>query len=533
MSDIWHAFPTYTQPESAVAHHTPQKELAPLTAAALPAPQGQSDSSHRSVPRLSRRSPRPVPHPASDRLLLRSSHRLLEGRYEIEGAIGKGSMGTVFRARDLQQNTLCAIKMLHKRALQDEADFQRFINEATVIAQLFHPNIVEVREFRRDAKCGPFLVMELLHGIDLHSHLADGRKLPLERVQLVVRQVASALSAAHSLGIVHRDIKPRNIFLAQQCGTTGAMVETVKVVDFGLSKILGGRAQTAPGEILGTPEYLAPEGTWGRSALMDERTDQWALAVTAYRMLTGKLPFCDDDVLRLMLKVRQQPLPLLSAQAVQVPEYVAQALSRALSKKKEDRYPSVLDFARALYGLTAPAKSPPAAVVIASAPAEPDFCPRVPPLTPEQERQIEQLEQTQPLAQIMLDDLLCQSGAAAAPGATPRRRAAGVVRSASGAVANPGGQSSAALDARSADAERPRPPSSTWRLVLTGSIFGVLFTVGMSVGLALVRDRFFEPSRARFSAGASGAAAAEPSAALGAPPPGLGNRLTSSQAVRP
>lgn len=400
-------------------------------------------------------------------------------------------MGTVFRARDLQQDTLCAIKMLHKRALQDEADFQRFTNEATIIAQLFHPNIVEVREFRRDAQCGPFLVMELLRGIELHSHLADGRRLPLDRVQLVVRQVASALHAAHSLGIVHRDIKPRNIFLAQQCGTTGAMVETVKVVDFGLSKILGGRAQTAPGEILGTPEYLAPEGTWGRSALIDERTDQWALAVTAYRMLTGKLPFCDEDVLRLMLKVRQQPLPLLSAHAVQVPEYVAQALSRALSKKKEDRYPSVLDFARALYGLTAPTP-PPRTEVVRVPESVGALHPRVPPLTPEPERQIEQLE-------------------------------------------NPGAKSGAETEVQNTGDERLQRQSSKWRLVVTGSIFGALLTLSFSVGFALVRDHLFPMPPARFPAGSQVPSAAEPGAAFPAPPPppGLGNRLTSSQAVRP
>ena len=466
MSDIWHSFPTYTPPESAVAHHGP--------------------------------------HHLPGRLPHRSSHRLLAGRYELESVIGQGSMGTVFRARDLRQDTLCAIKMLHKRALQDEADFQRFTNEATIIAQLFHPNIVEVREFRRDAQCGPFLVMELLRGIELHSHLADGRRLPLDRVQLVVRQVASALHAAHSLGIVHRDIKPRNIFLAQQCGTTGAMVETVKVVDFGLSKILGGRAQTAPGEILGTPEYLAPEGTWGRSALIDERTDQWALAVTAYRMLTGKLPFCDEDVLRLMLKVRQQPLPLLSAHAVQVPEYVAQALSRALSKKKEDRYPSVLDFARALYGLTAPTQPPrtEAALVPESVGAL---------------RQSEQLELTQPITPKVLDDLLCMSGTEAAPGA----------------VANPGTKSGAETARQNTDDKHLQRQSSKWRLMVAGSIFGALLILGFSVGLARVRDHFFQLSRADFPAGSSGPAAAAPNAAFPAPPPGLGNRLTSSQAVRP
>lgn len=379
-----------------------------------------------------RRSPRPPslsePGPAHLHLVER---RVLAGRYQLEGAIGKGSMGTVYRARDLQLGTLCAIKMLHQTALKEDADFQRFANEAAVIAHLFHPNIVEVSEFHRDERDGPFLVMELLHGFDLHSHLGHGRPLPLARVQPVIRQVASALHAAHSLGIVHRDIKPRNIFLAQHGGPSGAPTEVVKVVDFGLSKILGCRQhQTAPGEILGTPEYLAPEGTLGRSKLIDERTDQWALAITAYRMLAGQLPFRDDDVIRLMQKIRQEPLPPLAAFSVQVPEYVTAALGRALSKSKEDRFDSVLAFARALHGLPEGLTVEPqssaiglqggtaavgAAAVGAAAASGPALLsgglPR-PLLTAEQERQIELLETTQPIAPQVLDDLLEMSRSA-------------------------------------------------------------------------------------------------------------------------
>lgn len=377
-----------------------------------------------------RRSPRPPslsePGPAHLHLV---EPRVLAGRYQLEGVIGKGSMGTVFRARDLRLGTLCAIKMLHQTALKEDADFQRFANEAAVIAHLFHPNIVEVSEFHRDERGGPFLVMELLHGFDLHSHLGHGRPLPLARVQPVVRQVASALHAAHSLGIVHRDIKPRNIFLAQHGGPSGAPTEVVKVVDFGLSKILGGRQnQTAPGEILGTPEYLAPEGTLGRSKLIDERTDQWALAITAYRMLAGQLPFRDDDVIRLMQKIRQEPLPPLAAFAVQVPEYVTAALGRALSKRKEDRFDSVLAFARALHGLPEGLNMEPHSSAIglqggtaavgaaaggaASGPALPAGGLPRPLLTAEQERQIELLETTQPIAPQVLDDLLEMSRSA-------------------------------------------------------------------------------------------------------------------------
>lgn len=283
--------------------------------------------------------------------LLIADPAVLGGRFELRALIGKGSTGSVFRAHDLRTGTSCAIKMLSSAASADEEECARFANEATVISQIFHPNIVEIREFRRDEAGRPFLVMELLDGMDLHTYLQNNGILPLERVQHIVRQVASALHAVHGLGIVHRDIKPRNIFLARQRADVAISTELVKVVDFGLSKIIGGaQHQTAVGIILGTPEYLAPEGTLGRSRLIEERTDQWALAATAFRMLSGRLPFEDEDVIRLMLRIRQDATPSLSALAPRLPKYVTQAIERGLSKRKEDRFPTIREFARAVCG---------------------------------------------------------------------------------------------------------------------------------------------------------------------------------------
>lgn len=351
------------------------------------------------------------------------AERLLAGRYLLEAIIGKGSMGTVFRARDLHTHAPCAVKMLTQMALRDPETLQRFANEAAVVARLLHPNIVELREFCRDENGWPFLVMELLQGTDLHSHLGVRRRLPLERVQSVVRQVASALHAVHSLGIIHRDIKPRNIFLAQtKSSKDGAAADVVKVVDFGLAKILGGKQhQTAAGDILGTIEYLAPEGTTGHSGLLDERTDQWALAVTAYRMLSGQLPFEDDDIFRLLRKIREESPPLISALAPELPAHVHRALTRALSKNKTDRFPSVLEFMQALCG---------------PAPAQPRSTPSLPPLTPQPARaaelspaapqDVDPLRQTQRIDPAILNQLIVQSqsGEPAAPGAQQSGNAA-------------------------------------------------------------------------------------------------------------
>lgn len=334
------------------------------------------------------------------------AERLVAGRYCLEAIIGKGSMGTVFRARDLHTQTPCAVKMLTQMALREPETLQRFANEAAVIARLLHPNIVELREFCRDENGWPFLVMELLQGTDLHSHLGVRRRLPLERVQSVVRQVASALHAVHSLGIIHRDIKPRNIFLAQQPGSReGTAADVVKVVDFGLAKILGGKQhQTAAGDILGTLEYLAPEGTAGHSSLLDERTDQWALAVTAYRMLSGQLPFEDDDIFRLLRKIREESPPLISAITPDLPDYVDRTLTIALSKNKSDRFPSVIEFMNALCG---PAAAPPR-----SAPSRPPAIVQParsaePPPAPQQG--VDPLRQTQRIDPAILNQLIVQS----------------------------------------------------------------------------------------------------------------------------
>jgi serine/threonine protein kinase len=346
------------------------------------------------------------------------SGRLLGGHYRLESMIGRGSMGTVCRARDLRTGTLCAIKTLSQTAAQDDEEYRRFATEATIIAQLFHPNIVEVREFRRDALGTPFLVMELLGGTDLHSYLQLHGALPLDRVQQIVRQVASALHAVHGLGIIHRDVKPRNIFLAQQRGSSGASHEVVKLVDFGLSKIVGHlRNQTAQGIILGTPEYLSPEGTLGRSGLVDERTDQWALAATVYRMLTGRLPFEneDDDVIRLVLKIRTEAPPPLHALIPGLPEHAVSAVERGLQKRKEDRFPSVLEFARALCGLPTGLcpRSPSASmstipVLVPTESTNPTPCPseRRRPMRPLSN--YEHLEQTQPIAPEILIELVEQ-----------------------------------------------------------------------------------------------------------------------------
>ncbi len=137
--------------------------------------------------------------------------RVLAGRYRVEGVLGRGAMGSVYRAVDQENNRVCAIKLMLQFATIDERSYLRFVHEAQIVAQLYHPNIVEVWGFDRDEDGTPILAMELLEGQDLHQVISSEPRLPLRRVLEILRAVGGALHAAHSAGVLHRDIKPKKI----------------------------------------------------------------------------------------------------------------------------------------------------------------------------------------------------------------------------------------------------------------------------------------------------------------------------------
>jgi len=279
--------------------------------------------------------------------------RLLAERYLLEAVLGTGGMGAVYKARDTKSDSVYAIKVIHQLGPGSEEHHRRFFNEALIIGEMFHPNIVQIIGFDRDKDGTPFLIMELLRGRDLFDTLEERGKLPLKKTLEIVAQVGSALHAAHNLGVAHRDIKPSNIFLARQRNSDGEEAEVVKVVDFGLSKELGSAQlrSTARGVILGTVEYLSPEGTHGDSHLVDFSSDQWSLAVVTYRMLAGRLPFEAKNTFALLAVIQNQPAAPLRNHAPDLPDHVALAIERAMSKNKGDRFESVQDFVRALHGL--------------------------------------------------------------------------------------------------------------------------------------------------------------------------------------
>ena len=269
--------------------------------------------------------------------------------YTIEALIGRGGMGAVFMASHKRlPGKQVAIKVLHAELSGAEV-LARFRREAEIASRLGHPNIVQVHDFNVMADGTPYLVLEFLRGESLAQRLANG-PLPLDHALSIVRQVGSALAAAHREGIVHRDLKPQNIFLVPT-EVDGRIVEIAKVLDFGISKIRGSQTvQTQDSALLGTPQYMAPEQATGQHSSLDERTDVFAFGAIVYEMLSGQPAFTGDSIPEVVFKVvYEQPTPLAERVPALPPAIVA-AVERAMAKPAGERFASASDFVEALTG---------------------------------------------------------------------------------------------------------------------------------------------------------------------------------------
>ncbi|HEU0032458.1 MAG TPA: serine/threonine-protein kinase [Kofleriaceae bacterium] len=269
--------------------------------------------------------------------------------YTVEALIGRGGMGSVFRASHKRlPGKQVAIKVLHAELIEDEV-LARFRREAEIASRLGHPNIVAVHDFNVTPDGTPYLVLELLHGESLAQRLRGG-PLPLEQVLSIVRQVGSALAAAHREGIVHRDLKPQNIFLVPT-EVDGRHVEIAKVLDFGISKMRGSATvKTQESMLLGTPQYMAPEQAKGEHDKVDERTDVFALGAIVYEMLCGHPAFSGASIPEVCFKVVYEPPAELAREAPTVPPGVVDAVTQAMAKPQSDRFFTVSAFVEALTG---------------------------------------------------------------------------------------------------------------------------------------------------------------------------------------
>jgi serine/threonine protein kinase len=262
--------------------------------------------------------------------------------YRIERVLGRGGMATVFEASHVRLPRRFAIKVIKADAEEGQEFLVRFRREAETLAKLDHPNIVNVFDWNVTESGLPYLVMELLQGEDLSQLLRREGALPLPLAIHLFAQIAAALEVAHSHGIVHRDVKPSNVFLCE----SGPVDHFVKVLDFGIAKHVLSTASllTQDRSLLGTPAYMSPEQARGDNLVIDERSDQFALALILYEMLAGKPAFYrqGEPVFATLFRViSEQPPPLPDP-------LLNQVISRALDKQPEARFPSLADFVAAV-----------------------------------------------------------------------------------------------------------------------------------------------------------------------------------------
>jgi serine/threonine-protein kinase len=260
------------------------------------------------------------------------------GKYRIEGLIGKGGMGAVYHSTHLVSGKRVAVKWMLPAASATEELAERFLREARATARIDHPNVVDIYDVgTQDGSV--YLVMELLRGESLADRLVRDGSMDATEACAVLMHALRAVGAAHAQGVIHRDLKPDNIFMC--VGADGEPREP-KVVDFGISKIADARdmSLTQSGMVMGTPYYMSPEQVRGLRDV-DERGDVYAFGVILYEMITGKHPFDAETYNQLILKiVTEEPTPLASLRPDVDPK-LAEVIARAMARNRDDRYPSV------------------------------------------------------------------------------------------------------------------------------------------------------------------------------------------------
>ena len=274
---------------------------------------------------------------------------VLGQRYRLDRQIGSGSMGVVYAVHDLSRDRPIALKMIDRSHTVDATMVARFQREGRIVSDLRHPNIVEVFDVG-EIDGDWVMTMELLDGTNLADAIEATTAYTPESAIPILRGVLDALEIAHARQIVHRDIKPQNIFLARN----GGGAATVKVLDFGVAKVVGLNSEdqlTRSGTILGTPEFMAPEQATGKGA--DHRSDLYAVACVAYAMLCGRPPFVDNWPMRIVMKQAfEPPVPpsRLRPELARAPE-IDRVMARALEKNPEDRYQSAGEMRAAIEAL--------------------------------------------------------------------------------------------------------------------------------------------------------------------------------------
>ncbi len=255
----------------------------------------------------------------------------LAGRYLIDSELGQGGMSAVYRATDTNLRRVVAIKLIHTHLSKDPEFVRRFEVEATSVAQLRHPHIVQVYDFNKENDTY-FIVFEFVPGETLQERLTRngqaGRLMPIAEVLKIAEGIGTALQYAHDRDIVHRDVKPANVML----NVDGDAILT----DFGIVKIVGGPQHTATGAVLGTARYMSPDQIRGQK--VDARSDIYSFGVMLYEMVSGEPPFASDSAMTLMMMHMNDPIPDVTLVRADAPPALANIIDKAMAKESEQRY---------------------------------------------------------------------------------------------------------------------------------------------------------------------------------------------------
>lgn len=272
---------------------------------------------------------------------------LLDGRYRVEAILGRGGMGRVYKAEHTSLGRAVAIKVLHSRLGSSKEAAQRFQREAKASGRLDHPNIVAVSDFGALEDGSLFLVMEALEGEPLGARLEREKRVPWQEALQIIRGILSGLAHAHAKGVVHRDIKPDNIFLARKGDDV-----IVKILDFGIAKLYAGNADdpatTRAGLTVGTPAYLSPEQAVGGA--ITPASDLYSTSIVLYEMLTGRPPFLDEEPLAMLTAHVSRDVPAFAeiAPDLQVPPGLEAVIQAGLIKIHAERISSATDYMQRL-----------------------------------------------------------------------------------------------------------------------------------------------------------------------------------------
>ena len=262
----------------------------------------------------------------------------LDARYEVHELIGVGGMALVYKAYDVIESKVVSIKILKDEYFGNKEFMRRFKNESKAVSVLSHPNIVKVWNVSFGTNF-QYIVMEYISGITLKEYMINNRKISWQNALKIIKQILSALSHAHSMGVVHRDIKPQNIMISDD--------GSIKVMDFGIARFFKNKTQTMTDRTIGSVHYISPEQAKGLPS--NARSDIYSVGVILYEMLTGHLPFEADNAVSvaiMQMQVNPKPLRMIDPS---IPSALEEITLKSMQKEEENRYSSAEDMLKDIF----------------------------------------------------------------------------------------------------------------------------------------------------------------------------------------